>query len=88
MATPGDGVPESTSDPDYFFYIHGDHLGSSNILTEGKAESRHAGITYRKGDLLQKFEYAPFGKETFVLNSNLKIDPSYTGQTYDIETGL
>src|SRR3989338_3203667 len=83
------GVLESVlSDPDFFVYHHGDHLGSSHIITEGKASARHSGIVYRKGQLLQRFEYSPFGQETYVLNPNLKFDPSYTGQTYDIESGL
>lgn len=83
------GVPESVrSDQDFFIYHHGDHLGSSHIVTEGKVESRHSGVVYRRGQLLQRFEYTPFGQETFVLNPNLKFDPSYTGQIYDIESGL
>ena len=43
---------------------------------------------YRRGDVLQRVEYAPFGGETFVLNPNLKLNPSYTGQKYDVESGL
>ena len=76
------------SDADYFYYNHDDHLGSSALLTEGKNTARHSGIIYNRGELLQRFEYAPFGKETFVLNPNLQFDPSYTGQKYDVETGL
>lgn len=84
-----DGEPPfPTSDTDYFYYIHDDHLGSSAVLTEGKTTARHSGITYRRGEILQRFEYAPFGRESFVLNPNLKLDPSYTGQRYDVETGL
>jgi RHS repeat-associated protein len=82
-------VPTSVSDEDYFYYIHGDHLGSSHLMTEGNKESGlHAGITYNNGDLLQRIEYNPFGKEKYVLNPGLKMDPSFTGQKYDVETGL
>ena len=63
-------------------------MGSSHILTEGKPTARHAGLTYRRGEILQRFEYAPFGQEIYVLNPNLHFDPSYTGQNLDIETGL
>lgn len=80
--------PAVASDQEYFYYIHDDHLSSSHIMTEGKIEARHSGIMYRRGDILQRIEYAPFGGETFVLNPNLKLNPSYTGQKYDIESGL
>ena len=84
-----DGEPRvPTSDTDFFYYVHDDHLGSSQLLTEGKTTARHAGLTYQRGEILQRFEYAPFGQETHVLNPNLTFDPSYTGQNYDIDTGL
>lgn len=76
------------SDSEFFYYNHDDHLGSSQLLTEGKSKAKHAGISYKKGELLQRFEYSPFGEERYVLNPNLKFDPSYTGQLYDVETGL
>ncbi len=81
-------APALSSDRDYFYYAHDDHLGSSALMTEGKETARHSGLMYHRGDLLQRFEYAPFGKETYSLNPNLQMDPSYTGQKYDIETGL
>ncbi len=80
--------PAVASDQDYFYYVHDDHLSSSHVMTEGKSEARHSGIMYRRGDVLQRVEYAPFGGETFVLNPNLKLNPSYTGQKYDVESGL
>ena len=58
-------------------------------MTEGNALSgKHAGITYPRGSLVQRIEYSPYGQEKFVLNPNLRTDPSFTGQKYDIETGL
>lgn len=81
-------VSTPISDEHYLYYHHSDHLGSSNLLTEGKESALHSGVTYKKGDLLQRFEYEPFGKEKYILNPNLKFDPSYTGQIYDVETGL
>ncbi|EKE01269.1 MAG: Rhs-like protein, partial [uncultured bacterium] len=63
-------------------------MGSTNIITEGKTSGLHSGITYPKGTLVQRIEYSPYGQEQFVLNPNLKFDPRYTGQQYDVETGL
>jgi len=84
----GIAVPNA-SDDNYFYYVHGDHLGSSHIMTEGNPDGgRHAGITFPTGSLLQRIEYSPFGQEKYVLNPNLKTDPSFTGQKYDLETGL
>jgi RHS repeat-associated protein len=38
--------------------------------------------------MLQRFEYTPFGQTRYVLNASLNLDPSYTGQAYDVDTGL
>ena len=80
--------PLPISDADYFYYIQGDYLGSASVLTEGMANGKHMGLTYLKGQLLQKYEYKPFGQEHYVLNPNLWMDPRYTDQSYDIESGL
>lgn len=84
------GTPrQAASDENYFYYSHGDHLGSNHILTEGSHDGgMHSGILYNRGTLLQRIEFAPFGQESFVLNPNLTFDPRYTGQEYDVETGL
>ena len=71
-----------------FYYYHGDHLGSAHVITEGETKAKHAGYMYSKGDLIQRIEYHPYGQEKFVLNPNIKFDPSFTGQTYDVSTGL
>jgi RHS repeat-associated protein len=63
-------------------------LSSAQLITEGKTKGKHAGITYLKGDVIQRFEYAAYGRENFALNPNLSWDPAFTGQQYDIETGL
>ena len=79
----------SSSTSTYFFYVHGDHLGSSHIMTEGNPLGQvHTGITYGRGDLVQRYEYNPFGTEKYVLNSGLSTDPSFTGQSYDVDSGL
>lgn len=82
------GTTTGTSYNEFFYYHHGDHLGSSHITTEGQTSAIHSGITYNKGDLLQRFEYDPFGKETYILNPGLDLDVSFTGQEYDVSTGL
>ncbi|PJC64245.1 MAG: hypothetical protein CO021_05220 [Deltaproteobacteria bacterium CG_4_9_14_0_2_um_filter_42_21] len=42
----------------------------------------------KKGDLVQRIEYTPFGQERFVLNAALEENPKFTGQTHDIDTDL
>ncbi len=78
----------TTTDADFFYYHHGDFLGSSHLITEGNTTDIHSGITYTQGDIIQRFEYYPFGGESFVLNPNLDLEVSFTGQDYDDETGL
>ncbi len=63
-------------------------MGSAQLITEGNTKGLHAGITYKRGDVIQRFEYAAYGRESFALNPNLSWDPAFTGQQYDIETGL
>ncbi len=60
-----------------FYYYHGDHLGSSSILTD------------RDGDVVQHYEYTGFGKERFKANTlAFSISGRYTGQVLDEDTGL
>ena len=58
------------------------------MITEGKKTGLHAGISYPRGTVIQRFEYLPWGQEAFALNPNQTYDPRFTGQEYDIETGL
>ncbi|MBU0505819.1 hypothetical protein KJ708_07505 [bacterium] len=85
-----EGVPPGEiSDETYTYYHHGDHLGSSHLVTEGNSSGGlHNGIMYPYGELIQRIEYYPFGEEKYVLNPNLDLDPSYTGQQYDQASGL
>jgi RHS repeat-associated protein len=82
-----DDWPPATS-TDYFYYYHGDPLGSSNLVTEGLPKATHNNLRYVKGDLLQRIEYTPFGKERYTLNATVAVDPRYTDQPFDLETGL
>jgi RHS repeat-associated protein len=78
----------AAAETDFFYYHHGDHLGSTNVITEGNTSAIHSGITYAKGDIVQRFEYSPYGQESYVLNPSLDLEVSYTGQNYDVESGL
>ncbi|MBU0505251.1 hypothetical protein KJ708_04585, partial [bacterium] len=84
------GVPPTPqSDDTYFYYVHGDHLGSAHLLTEGSSDGgKHRGLWYNSGDLIQRIEYNPFGTEKYILNPNFDFSPEFTGQKYDIESGL
>ncbi|MFZ5800543.1 MAG: RHS repeat-associated core domain-containing protein [Candidatus Omnitrophota bacterium] len=64
-------IPSSGS----LYYYHGDHLGSSNTITD------------TNGAILQRLEYDPFGK--IALNSGTnKTDYKFTGKELDEETDL
>jgi len=52
------------------------------------SRATHGGLRYKKGDLVQRIEYTPFGQERFVLNAALEENPKFTGQTHDIDTDL
>ena len=61
----------------FFYYYHGDNLGSSNILTD------------RTGQVVQHYEYATFGATSYQNNTSaFPISNRYTGQIEDDETGL
>ena len=76
------------ADRAYFLYVHTDHLGGSQLMTEGSERSTHNGLRFIKGEVVQRVEYSPFGKERFVLNPELEEGPKFTGQTQDMEDGL
>ncbi|MBI2344125.1 MAG: hypothetical protein HYV02_07315 [Deltaproteobacteria bacterium] len=79
----------TTDDPTPLVSVHPDPLGSAWLVTEGKASAIHAGILYSKGQVVQRYAYAPFGAATFQLNPNLGAPspahaallttPAYTG---------
>jgi RHS repeat-associated protein len=81
-----DDWPHPTED--FFYYVHADYLGSSNLMTEGMERATHGGLRYRKGELVQRIEYTPFGQERYVFNPALEEGPKYTGQIHDIDTDL
>jgi RHS repeat-associated protein len=60
-----------------FWYYHGDHLGSSSVMTD------------RSGNLARHFEYGAFGTTRYA-DATCTFSPSnrYTGQILDEDTGL
>jgi RHS repeat-associated protein len=60
-----------------FWYYHGDHLGSTNIITD------------RAGSLVWHYENYAFGKERYNNAAcTFSISNRYTGQVFDDDTGL
>ncbi len=60
-----------------FWYYHGDHLGSSNIMTD------------RSGNLVDHYEYFAFGKTKYDdTTCSFNVSNRYTGQILDEDTGL
>lgn len=59
-------------------YYHGDHLGSSSIITDGSGQKIHL------------YVYTPFGDESYSepLYDYKNVAHRYTGQILDEETGL
>jgi RHS repeat-associated protein len=59
-----------------FIYYHGDHLGSSNIITD------------RSGTLVDHYEYFAFGKDRYNPGCSFQPSNKFTGQIKDDDTGL
>jgi RHS repeat-associated protein len=72
------GLPPAPADEQdrTFIYYHGDHLGSSNIVTD------------RSGEIVQHVEYTPYGEIRHETNLGVSVNRLYTGQELDKETGL
>jgi len=70
------GVPvaEAAVLPGLRFY-HGDHLGSTNLVTDGT------------GAVVEQTEYTPYGSVS-VHTGSVKVTQKFTGQTLDAATGL
>ena len=57
------------------FWFHGDHLGSSNVVTN------------EQGAVVQRLTYTPYG-EVFSNEGSEDFEQKFTGQRYDADTGL
>jgi RHS repeat-associated protein len=74
--TPSSVQATPTYDP-VFYYYHGDHLGSPNVLTDCS------------GNIVQHYEYYVFGGELHRDNdSAFPVSNRYTDQILDYDTGL
>ena len=59
------------------YFVHADHIGSSNIITD------------ETGQRASLFEYKPFGQVAYADETNTyDTDKLFTGKTYDSTTGL
>ena len=59
------------------YFVHADHIGSSNILTD------------ESGSRVSLFEYKPFGSVAYAAEDNsYDTDKRFTGKTYDDSSGL
>jgi len=72
--TPTD-VQAQTYTPVFYYYV-GDHLGSSNVMTD------------RNGVVVEHYEYTAFGFAKCSTGSAFQVSNRYTGQELDEETGL
>jgi len=73
-------VAQMTNDPNgqtHWLYYHGDHLGSSNVVTDGQ------------GQLVKEMTYYPFGtlRTEYPLGA-AKTHYGFTGKEEDLESGL
>ena len=74
---PQDAFADSPTDYPVFYYYHGDHLGSSSIMTD------------RDGDIVQHYGYTAFGNQQYTQSSTaFSVTSRYTGQQIDEDTGL
>ncbi|MDD2237963.1 MAG: hypothetical protein PHG65_12225 [Kiritimatiellae bacterium] len=69
-------LPEAPAQTRKVLYYHTDHLGGSNIITDGQ------------GNIVQQVQYTPYGKISYELNLGVSVNYLYTGQQLDRETGL
>lgn len=85
LGIPNEAFADGPPNPlPWMVYNHGDHLGSSSVITAGRTD---AGFT--EGQVVQQYGYKPFGNERYKQTSNLEnVQRRYTGQILDEETGL
>jgi RHS repeat-associated protein len=73
----GKRIVTFSADGSEFYYYHSDHLGSSSLMTD------------QSGSLVrQQYGYRAFGSERFSLSIFPSFTSRFTGQPYDVETGL
>ena len=73
------GLRDLPTPPDQtqkLLFYHSDHLGGSNIITDGS------------GNLVQHVQYSPYGEIDYELNLGVSVNYLFTGQEFDREAGL
>src|SRR5262249_20352555 len=77
QAANGPMPPSSPSYDPVYYYYHGDHLGSTSVLTD------------RLGGRVQHHEYGAYGKAQYDLNPlAFPVCNRFTGQVLDADDGL
>jgi len=76
QASRGAPFQEERSSEEVIYYFQNDHLGTSQIVTDGK------------GLIVWKATYKPFGEAEVELNSTVVNNFRFPGQYFDKETGL
>lgn len=70
-----DPVPQPVGTVSSWYYLHGDHLDTPQVITDASQA------------VVWEAHYTPFGKAT-VVNQQIENNLRFTGQYYDSETGL
>ena len=69
-------LPTPPAHTQKLLFYHSDHLGGSNIITDGS------------GNLVQHVQYSPYGEIDYELNLGVSVNYLFTGQEFDREAGL
>ena len=69
-------LPTPPAHTQKLLFYHSDHLGGSNIITDGS------------GNLIQHVQYSPYGEIDYELNLGVSVNYLFTGQEFDREAGL
>ena len=69
-------LPTPSAHTQKLLFYHSDHLGGSNIITDGS------------GNPVQHVQYSPYGEIDYELNLGVSVNYLFTGQEFDREAGL
>ena len=69
-------LPTPPAHTQKLLFYHSDHLGGSNIITDGS------------GNLVQHVQYSPYGETDYELNLGVSVNYLFTGQEFDRKAGL
>jgi len=69
------------------YYLHGDHLGSTSLVTLGEARHVGGGVVAPAGSVWSRRRYDPYGETRYTYGRS-PTDFGFTGQREDGGTGL